>query len=172
MASAVEPGLHLATDLAKPRRPRPRHALHPAEGAMRLDGIDEGSQEAWRLEGIEPALRPGADDVEPITLAVDARLDPPDEPVAEQDGQDVVAPASLRAGDVDLPDVVEAEAGTQEVAVPGERVERREERHAGWPAPGQLAGGDLPPGLLQERRLRGDHMSQAPDAIDLGRQQL
>ena len=81
-------------------------------------------------ERIEPRLPPQARDSERAGPPLDARLDPADEAVAVQDRQDVVAPAPLRGGDVDLPDVVEAVEAAQEVAVPAQRVERRQERDA------------------------------------------
>ena len=100
-------------------------------------------------------------------LAVDPRLDPADQPVAEQDRQDVVAPASLLLRDVDLPDVVEAVERAQEVAVPDVRVERGEEGDAGIDAArppdppvrvsaGRRRRGGRPwPGSRPSRRLAG-----------------
>ena len=91
--------------------------------------------------GIEAGLPPHVEHAHGARLAVDARLDPADEPVAEQERQDVVAPAPLLLRDVDLPDVVEAVQPAEEVAVPDERVERGEQRHAGQAA-GLATAGD------------------------------
>ena len=79
------------------------------------------------------------------------------------------------AGHVDLPAVLEAEQPLEQVAVPGERVERRDERHArlaaGRPrrrARGRLAR-DLELRRVQHRQLVGDDEPLAPQALDRDR---
>ena len=63
-------------------------------------------------------------------LAVEDGLDPPDDPVAAQDRQDVVAVLALRLRHVHLEPVVEAPERLGAVAVVDEPVERGEERRA------------------------------------------
>jgi hypothetical protein len=75
-----------------------------------------------------PPTRP--ENLECRRLALEAQLDPADEPVPVEHRQDVVAPATLRRRDVDLPLVVEAVERAEELPVPDERVERSEERDA------------------------------------------
>ena len=88
------------------------------------------SHEPVGRQRVEAVLPPQVEDCAATRPPVEARLDPADEAIAEQERQDVVAPATLRGRDVDLPDVVEVVQRAQEVAVPDERVERREERDA------------------------------------------
>jgi hypothetical protein len=90
------------------------------------DGRGKSVDEPGRRERIEAVLPPQPGDPEGARFPLDPRFDPCDEPVAEQDRQDVVAPATFRGRDVDLPHVVEAVQAAQEVAVPDERVERGE----------------------------------------------
>ena len=60
----------------------------------------------------------------------------PTRSVPEQQRQDVVAPPTLGARHVDLPDVVEVVQRAQQLAIPHERIERPEERHAAAAGPG------------------------------------
>ena len=113
-----------------------------------------------------------AEDADRAARAVEARLDAPDEPVAEEEGQDVVPPAPLRGRDVHLPEVVEAEERAQQVAIPRQRVQRREERHTGGFAAREVPLGNLALGLREERQLVGDDMPHAPHALDGDREQL
>ena len=116
-----------------PREGVSRHSPEPAVGDQ---GGRERVHELGLRQRVEPSLPPQAQDAQDARLPVDPQLGPSDEPVPVQDRQDVVAPASLRLRDVDLPDVVEAVEGAQEVAVPDVRVERREEGDAGIVAAG------------------------------------
>src|ERR1035437_935730 len=123
-----------------PRQDDPADAPEPA---MDVERCRQGVDEARHRQRIEVRLPPQAPDPQSPRLAIDPGLDPTDEPVAEQDRQDVVTPAALLLGDVDLPDVVEAVQVAQEVAVPNEGIERRQEDHPGiaatWPPGGLIA---------------------------------
>ena len=103
---------------------------------MRLERVGEPIDEAILVERVEAVLPPDPQDPECLRLAIDPWLDSADKPVPEPDRQDVIAPSTLRGRDVDLPDVVEPEQQAQQLAVPDERIERREERDAGWSAIG------------------------------------
>src|SRR5690606_20836946 len=61
--------------------------------------------------------------------ALHVGLEAADEAALVEERADVVAPAALGGGLVDLPDVLEAEDVLGEAAVPDERVERPEETH-------------------------------------------
>ena len=63
-------------------------------------------------------------------LAVDDRLGPSDEAVADEERQDVVAVLALRRGDVHLEAVEEVPQRLGAVAVVDQAVERREQRRA------------------------------------------
>ena len=65
----------------------------------------------------------GVDD-QAAALAVQGRVDPADEPVAVEDGQDVVAVLAGRLGDVDLQAEAEAEQPLGPLAVDEQVVER------------------------------------------------
>ena len=81
------------------RLARPRELGHPTERPVGSERRRERADEprASAVERIEPSLPPQADDAQGVRLPVDPRLDATDEPVAEQDRQDVVAPASASA---------------------------------------------------------------------------
>ena len=98
---------------------------------MGEQGLRQRRHEGRVPEGLEGILPPDVEDPQRAGAAVDPRLDPADEPVAVEERQDVVAPATPRGGDIDLPDVVEAVQGAEQLPVPGQRVERRQEGHAG-----------------------------------------
>src|SRR6266550_5679016 len=91
------------------RPARPGHPARPAEVAMGRDRGGERLDEPGDRERIEARLPPEPDDLERFRPAFDAWLDPAHESIAVQDRQDVVAPASLRGRDVDLPQIVEVE---------------------------------------------------------------
>ena len=109
----------LVTRAHRPRSSRPellapevRRPLEPvgsceAEvGAKRVaHRVDEPVGPARR----EPVLPPEVDDLDAGLGRVDARLDPADEAVPEEDRQHVPAPPPLVRRDEELPDVVEAE---------------------------------------------------------------
>ena len=127
--------------------PRPSAATvslpHAAERAMGLERRGEAVDEPGLRQRIEAVLPPQAEDPERARLALDPRLDPADEPIAEEDRQDVVAPATLRGRDVDLPDVVEVEQACAagrgprrtDRAAPGRRPRRRRRRARARPRP-------------------------------------
>jgi hypothetical protein len=56
------------------------------------------------------------------------RLDPADEPVPEDDREDVPAPTALFRWEEELPDVVEVEQAPEEGSIPHDRIERGNER--------------------------------------------
>ena len=64
-------------------------------------------------------------------LAVGLEVEPGDEPVAEQEGKDVVAVLALVGRRVDFDPVVEVEQPQRAGALPDERIERREKRARG-----------------------------------------
>ena len=97
---------------------------------------------------------------------VDAWLDAAHEPVAEEEREDVVPPASLVLGHVDLPDVVEVVERAEQVAIPAEGVERGEEGDAGRRAAGRATVGDLGLGALEVRQRAGGHEPRPADALD------
>ena len=140
-------------DDAAPRRRTGGGRRAPRRTRRRSPGAPSGSK---------PSLPPQPEDAQGAGLAVDPRLDPADQPVAEQDRQDVVAPASLLLGDVDLPDVVEAVERAQEVAVPDVRIERGEEGDAGLDAAGPADRQSV------ARRQRGRRGRLAPVASRRG----
>ena len=146
--------------------PRPHDTAHPAERAVRFDRRREGRDEPGLLERVEAVLPPQTSDAERIVLALDPRLDPADQPVAEEDGQDVVAPAALRGRDVDLPQVVEPIEAAQEVAIPDERIERGEERNPRRRPAGRRPSRDLALRLLEERHLLGQREPRTADPFD------
>ena len=92
----------------------------------------------------------GVDD-QAAGLAVQGGVDPADEAVAVQDGQDVVAVAAGRLGDVDLQAEAEAEQPLGPLAVDDQVVEGRQQGRP-WPPvaglealqEGQVVGVDVP----------------------------
>ena len=115
--------------------------------------------------GSKPSSHQSIDDLESTGPPVEARLDPPDEAIAEQEWQDVVAPASFRGRDVDLPDVVEAVQRTEEVTVPHEWIERGEERDARRPC---VSGVGAPrPAVASRRSISSARTKRSPaDPLD------
>ena len=98
----------------------------------------------------------------PRTRSVDSgplglEIDPADQLVAEQEGQDVVAEAPLGRGRVDLDPVVEAEQPLDPRPLPDHGVERRQERSGPHPA--------------RQRSLRV-HIGRLLPPLHLRRQQL
>ena len=92
----------------------------------------------------------GVDDQAPGG-AVEGGVDPADELVAVEDGQDVVAVAAGGLGDVDLQPELEAEQALGPLAVDDEVVEGREQGRPGLPVAGlealqqgQVVGVDIP----------------------------
>ena len=145
---------------------------HAAEVPVRGDRGRERGRKGVVGQRIEAVLPPRAGDPERPSAALDSRLDPANEAVAVQDRQDVVAPAPLRGRDVDLPHVVEVEEASEEVPVPAERVERREEGHARVAVGGRHPGLDLALRLLEQRALGSDDEPLSPQSFDGRRDQL
>ena len=86
--------------------------------------VDEPVSTAWR----EPILPPDTEHIHARLVPVDSRLDPADEPVPEDDRQDVPAPTALLRWEEELPDVVEVEQAPEEGPIPHDRIERGNER--------------------------------------------
>src|SRR5262249_13635834 len=87
-------------------------------------------QRLREVERLHARLPPDALDLQSALLAVEDGLDPADEPVAVEDGEDVVAVLPLCRGDVHLEPVVEVPERLGAGSVADEPVERREERGA------------------------------------------
>ena len=134
---SADQGPNLGRDRPRSRGPRQPNPVDAGESAVGVESGCERRHETVGRERVEVVLPPEAGDPENPRLAVDARLDPADEAIVEVERQDVVAPPSLGRRDVDLPEVVEAVEGAEEIAVPDERIERREKgRLGGGPAGG------------------------------------
>jgi len=116
----------------------------------------------------------GVDD-QAAGLAVQGGVDPADEAVAVQDGQDVVAVAAGRLGDVDLQAEAEAEQPLGPLAVDDQVVEGRQQGRP-WPPvaglealqEGQVVGVDVPgafrsapPAARRTRSIRPDRSREA-----------
>src|SRR5262245_21955990 len=95
-------------------------------GMLRAEPRAEARQ---RLVGTR-RVAPGAEHLELAGPPVEPRLDPADEPVADEDRQDVVAVLPLRLRHVHLEPVAEVEERFGAVAVVDQPVEGGEERHA------------------------------------------
>ena len=105
------------------RAARPRGSA-PVRAQRVAHGVDEPFNAPWQ----EPLLPPDIEHLHPSFLPVDARLDPADEPVPEDDRQHVPAPTALGRWEEELPDVLELEEAPEEAAIPDDRVERGNER--------------------------------------------
>jgi hypothetical protein len=154
---------------------REHHAIDCAEREVSSNGGRECVDEPGRadgVEGIEAVLPPQPENAEAPCPAVDPGLDTAHEPVAEQDRQDVVAPSSFRGRNVDLPDVVEAEQPTEQVAIPDERVERREERDAGVRMDVSAVVLHVGHRRLEHVDFRPDDEARPTDTLDLDRDEL
>src|SRR2546425_3809745 len=100
----------------------------------RLDALrtDEARQASYRpVDRDRPHPRLPVDRVhaQHAGLAIEHGIDATHEPVAAEDGQDVVPELPLRLRDVHLEPVVEPEQRLGPVTVVDESVERRQERH-------------------------------------------
>jgi hypothetical protein len=84
----------------------PPRSAEPGVGGQR---VRERLGETLGPNRIEAILPPEAEDPERAGGPVDPGFDPPNEAIAPQQRQDVVAPAATRGRNVDLPDVVEVE---------------------------------------------------------------
>ena len=145
----------------RPREGDPLHVPEPRQGLQRLD---ESRNEALGHHRVEAIFPPEVDDLESTRPSVEARLDPSDKAIAEEEWQDVVAPASFRGRHVDLPDVVEAVQRTQEVTVPHEWIERGEERDAWRPGVGHWRAATS--GCLEKSDFLGQHEAISADPLD------
>ena len=94
-----------------------------------------GGLAAAREPPLEVDVAHGEVALRPVRLGVD----PADQLAGVEDRQRVVAVHALGAGRVDLDAIAEAEEPLDALAVPEERVERRQERRAAGPLP--AAGG-------------------------------
>src|SRR6187551_991691 len=91
-------------------------------GAERVAHRVDESVGATRCEAVLP---PDVEHLDTAFVPVDARLDPADEAVSEDDRQHVPAPTPLGRRMEQLPHVVEIEQAPEKRAVPDQRVERR-----------------------------------------------
>ena len=157
----VEPRAQFAEEGAVPRCPRQDDLRRAEKRGVRAQRGRELVDEAGLVQRLEAVLPPEAEHADRSRLALDPRLDPPDETVAPEQRQDVVAPAPLRLRDVDLPEIVEVPQAAQQVAVPDERVERGEERDPG----------DDGLGVGENCRFLGQDHPVALDTLDRDRQQ-
>src|ERR1041385_5201636 len=107
---------------------RPLEALGVGEPQVRAERLPHRLDEAVRTLRREPVLPPQAEHLDPAFLAIDAWLDSADEPVAEEDREDVVAPAALLRLEEPLPHELEVEQAGEQGGIPEKRVERRDER--------------------------------------------
>ena len=134
-ADAAGPRGAAASGLVWTEPPLAGQAQHPDQrpGAREPEVVGQGSP-----HGLDEAIRPARleavlhqhQDAHGPGRPVDARLEPPHQPVTdatERRGQ----PQRRSPPDVDLPHVVEPEQRPQQVPVPHERVERGEEGHRG-----------------------------------------
>ena len=141
----------------------------PANARWASSASASAAMKPSSASGSKPSSHHAPSDPQRAGRAVDPRLDPADEAIAVQDRQDVVAPAALGLRDVDLPDVVEVEARPQELAVPGERVERRDQGDARRLPLGRAPAPELPIGLAEQAGLLGHDEPAGPDTLDLDR---
>ena len=70
-------------------------------------------------------------DQQSTALAVRLQVEPGDQPVAEQEGEDIIAVLALFGRSVNLDPVVEVEEPQRAGALPDQRIERREKRAGG-----------------------------------------
>ena len=93
-------------------------------------------------------------DEQPPGLAVGLQVEPGDEPVAEQEGKDIVAVLALIGRRVDLDPVVEVKEPQRAGPLPDERIERREKRprrEAARPAGVAMKIGEMRPARNLDR---------------------
>ena len=143
---------------APPRRTRGGPRSPPRTPSTNPGSVASGSKPSSHHS---PAIRSVSG------LPLDPRLDPADEPVAEQDRQDVVAPAPLRGRDVDLPEVVEVVQAPQEARGP-RRADRgrRGTRRPGGAPPGGDPAATSRSACSSERQLVGRHVARSADPVD------
>ena len=122
---------------------RPLEAVRARETQVGAERIAHRVDEALGAARREAVLPPEVEHLHPAAGAVDARLDPADEAVAEEHRQHVPAPAPLGGWDEELPDVVELEQGSEQGPVPHDRIERRQECDRGRRLRGSLQQSDL-----------------------------
>ena len=84
--------------------------------------------EPFNAARCKPILPPNIEHVHASLVAVDPRLDPADEAIAEDDRQHVPAPTALGRWVEELPDVLELEQAPEKAAIPDDRVEGGNER--------------------------------------------
>src|SRR5205823_2103136 len=110
-----------------PAEPREADPLRAAERPVGSEGLCDAIDEPVDRQWLDPVLPPQADDPQDAGLAIELRFDAPDQLVAEQDREHVIAPPALPLGNIDLPDVVEIEQAPEEVAIPHQGIQRRQE---------------------------------------------
>src|SRR5918911_2709212 len=88
---------------------RPFQTPGTGESEVRREAIAHRIDEAVGPASVETVLPPDVQDAHDAVVALDPRLDPADEAVAEDDRQDVPPPPPLHRRQEELPDVLEAE---------------------------------------------------------------
>lgn len=78
--------------------PRKRDSSGPVKSRVGLECCRQRVHEPIDTDRVESVLAPQPKDAQGARLPVDPRLDSSDEPIARQDRQNVVAPASTGAG--------------------------------------------------------------------------
>ena len=132
------------------------HAESPSDACEPAEGLVEGGLERTRAAHLRLEVeRAHAQDA---LAAVGLQVGAPDEPVAVEEGQHVVAVFPLGAALVDLDHVAEAEDPLDEGPVPEHVVERAEQDAAGGAAPSNRASAGTttgaPPSSTATRRTR------------------
>src|SRR5262249_42620415 len=113
-------------------------AAHGCEAEIGVERVAHRVDETLGTARREAVLPPDAENLYFAVFSLDARLDPPDEAVSEDDREHVVAPAAPGRREEALPDEVEVEQVREERGVPQQRVERRDERDRGGRLRGSL----------------------------------
>ena len=133
-----------------------------AEAQVGAERVAHRVDEALGAARREAVLPPEAEHLHAAAGAVEARLDPADEAVAEEHRQHVPTPAPLGRRDEELPDVLELEQGSEQSPVPDQRIERRQE----------CDGGRRLRRVLEQVDLRSEHEPLAAHVLDVNRNEL
>src|SRR5262245_462630 len=86
---------------------RPVEAARAREAEIGAERVAHGVDEPVDAPRCKTVLPPGAEHLDAAFVPVDARLDPPDKALAEDDGQHVPAPPPFGRWVEELPHVVE-----------------------------------------------------------------
>src|SRR3954447_7969982 len=97
---------------------RPLDAIGAGEAQICAERVAHRIHESGGAGGREAGFPPEAEYLDAAILVVDPRLDPADEPVAEEDRQHVVAPPTLLRLEEALPHELEVEEAHEQRGVP------------------------------------------------------